>query len=55
MEPMEALRYLPYLHGEGWVVSSSAPFKNIPNYPSDEDLDAEYRKLPQSVTMDIDT
>ena len=25
MEPMEALRYLPYLNMEGWVVTSSQP------------------------------
>ena len=31
MEPMEALRYLPFLNKEGWVVTSSHPFKNIPN------------------------
>ena len=31
LEPMEALRYLPYLSQEGWFISSSAPFKNIPN------------------------
>ena len=30
LEPMEALRYLPYLSQEGWIITSSAPFKNIP-------------------------
>ena len=38
MEPMEALRYLPYLEKEGWVVTSANPFKNIPNYPDEEEL-----------------
>ena len=33
MEPMEALRYLPYLQEEGWVITSANPFKNIPDYP----------------------
>ena len=41
MEPMEALRYLPYLNEEGWVITSSAPFVNIPNYPEIEDIYAD--------------
>ncbi|MBQ5875139.1 MAG: 2-oxoacid:acceptor oxidoreductase family protein, partial [Alistipes sp.] len=35
MEPMEALRYIPYLKEDGWIVTSSQPFKNIPNYPDE--------------------
>ena len=31
LEPMEALRYLPYLSEKGWVVTHSVPFINIPN------------------------
>ena len=41
MEPMEALRYLPYLNKGGVVVTSSNAFKNIPNYPDEEALMAE--------------
>ena len=33
---MEALRYLPYLKKEGWLVTNSEPFINIPNYPEVE-------------------
>ena len=36
MEPMEALRYVQYLHDKGSVVTSSHPFKNIPNYPEEQ-------------------
>ena len=50
MEPMEALRYLPYLNGEGVVVTSSHPFKNIPNYPDEEALRTELNSL-KSVSM----
>ena len=32
LEPMEALRYLPFLAKDGWIITSSAPFKNISNY-----------------------
>ena len=54
MEPMEALRYLPYLNKEGWVITSSAPFVNIPNYPEIEDVKAELAKLPHVVSIDIE-
>ena len=50
MEPMEALRYLPYLHSEAVVVTSSHPFKNIPNYPDEEALRTELNSL-KSVSM----
>ena len=54
MEPMEALRYLPYLNKEGWVVTSSHPFKNIPNYPEEEALNNELNALPQVATLPIE-
>ena len=54
MEPMEALRYLPYLNAEGWLVTSSHPFKNIPNYPADEDLNAELNSLPYIASLPIE-
>jgi len=37
MEPLEALRYVSYLQKDGIIITASAPFKNIPNYP-DENL-----------------
>ena len=54
MEPMEALRYLTYLDKEGWVVTSSHPFKNITNYPDDEALMNELNSLPQVATLPIE-
>lgn len=54
LEPMEALRYLPYLNKEGWVITSSAPFKNIPNYPADDALQAELKALPHVVVIDVE-
>jgi indolepyruvate ferredoxin oxidoreductase beta subunit len=54
MEPMEALRYLPYLAREGKVVTSAKPFVNIPDYPSEEALKAELSSLPNVVMLDIE-
>ena len=54
MEPMEALRYLPYLSTEGCVVSSSNPFVNIPNYPDMESLNAELASLPKVSALPIE-
>lgn len=54
LEPMEGLRYLPYLSPEGWLVTNSTPFINIPNYPSEEVLMAEIDKLPHKIVLDVD-
>lgn len=54
MEPMEALRYLPYLSKEGVIVTSNKPFVNIPNYPDQEALFAELNALPHVVQLDIE-
>ena len=54
MEPMEALRYLPYLASDGCVVTSAKPFINIPNYPSEDALMAELASLPNVVMLDIE-
>ena len=53
LEPMEALRYLPYLSKEGWIITSCAPFKNINNYPEDEALMAELNALPHVIALDV--
>lgn len=54
MEPMEALRYLPYLSEEGVVVTSSNAFKNIPNYPDEEALMSELQALPRVSVLPIE-
>ncbi len=54
LEPMEALRYLPYLSGEGWIITNTAPFVNIPDYPEQEALMAELKKHPRVVALDVD-
>lgn len=54
MEPMEALRYLPYLSKNGAVVTSSQSFINIPNYPEVAAIEGELAKLPTVAKLDIE-
>ncbi|MDR0429930.1 MAG: indolepyruvate oxidoreductase subunit beta [Tannerellaceae bacterium] len=54
LEPMEGLRYLPYLKKDGWLVTNSQPFVNIPNYPEIDKINAELDKLPKKVVLDVE-
>jgi len=45
LEPMEALRYLPFLAPNGAVVANSVPFVNPPGYPKMEAILRELRTL----------
>ena len=54
LEPMEALRYLPYLSKEGWVVTNTNPFVNINNYPDIKELMIELEKIDNLVAFDMD-
>lgn len=54
LEPMEALRYLPYLSKDGWIITNTAPFVNIPNYPEMDKVMAELGKMPRVVALDVD-
>ena len=42
VEPMELLRYIPYLGKNGWIITDSSTFENIINYPCKHDL---YRQI----------
>lgn len=55
VEPMEALRYLPFLSPEGYVVSNTTPFINVTNYPELEDVIKEINKQPHSIAIDADS
>ena len=54
VEPMESLRYLPYLSNKGYLVTNTTPFVNIPNYPEIESVMAEIRKFPRYIAIDAD-
>ena len=55
MEPMEALRYLPYLNKNGWIITSSTPFVNIPNYPDMEIINSDLANMKNVIVLDIET
>jgi indolepyruvate ferredoxin oxidoreductase beta subunit len=54
VEPLEALRYLPFLSPKGYVVTNTTPFKNIANYPSEDSIMEQLKKLPNVITIDSD-
>jgi indolepyruvate ferredoxin oxidoreductase beta subunit len=55
VEPMESLRYLPWLSKEGWLVTNSNPFINIPDYPSVDEILKEIKKIKNHIIIDADT
>ncbi len=54
LEPMESLRYLPFLNPEtGVIVSNVKPIKNITNYPDENSVLEEIKKF-KNVSLDVD-
>ncbi len=54
VEPMESLRYLPWLSKQGWLVTNASPFINIPDYPPVEEILDEVRKIKNHKIIDAD-
>jgi len=54
VEPMESLRYLPFLSNEGWLVTNTTPFVNISNYPEIEKVIALIKEQPRHIAIDAD-
>ena len=54
LEPMESLRYLPFLKHNGWIVSNSNPFVNISEYPSMDLLIKEIELIDNHVLIDAE-
>lgn len=54
VEPMESLRYLPMLNEDGWIITNNVPFKNVPDYPSDADLEKAMKNVKNMVAFNAD-
>jgi indolepyruvate ferredoxin oxidoreductase beta subunit len=52
VEPLEAMRYRQFLCPGGWVVTSTTPFVNIPNYPETESLLDDLAGIDNIVMVD---
>jgi indolepyruvate ferredoxin oxidoreductase beta subunit len=54
VEPMESLRYLPWLSKDGWLVTNSVPYINIPDYPPADELMAGIEKIKNHIIINAD-
>jgi len=54
VEPMESLRYLPYLSADGWLITNSKSFNNIVNYPDEAAVIAEIKKIKNHIIIPAD-
>jgi indolepyruvate ferredoxin oxidoreductase beta subunit len=54
VEPIEALRYLPFLSKDGYVISNSIPYKNIPDYPEEEKIKDAYNSLKNGFLIEAE-
>ncbi|MCL2064177.1 MAG: indolepyruvate oxidoreductase subunit beta [Candidatus Cloacimonetes bacterium] len=54
VEPMESLRYLPFLRKDGWLITNTKPFVNISNYPPIEEILNDVKKVPQHIIIEAD-
>lgn len=54
VEPMESLRYLPWLSEDGWLITNTTPVKNINDYPDEDKIIKEIEKIRNHVIIDAD-
>ncbi|HPR18336.1 MAG TPA: indolepyruvate oxidoreductase subunit beta [Candidatus Cloacimonadota bacterium] len=54
VEPMEALRYVPYLNADGWMITNTTTFINIPNYPAIDALMQDVNAVAHKVAVNAD-
>lgn len=55
LEPLEALRYVPFLSDRGWIITNTIPIKNMAGYPETDLLLAELKKQPQCISFDAES
>jgi len=54
VEPMESLRYLPMLSPDGWLITNTEPFVNIPNYPDINKVISEIEAFPRHIALNAE-
>ena len=54
VEPMESLRYLPWLSKDGWLISNNVPHINIPEYPDMNKIEEAIDAVGQHVLINAD-
>ena len=52
VEPMESLRYLPFLKEGGWLITDSKSFDNIQDYPDEVNLLNEIKARKNTIIID---
>ena len=51
VEPMELLRYLPFLKNQGWLITDSNTFNNILDYPEKNELYEQIKSHQNSIII----
>jgi indolepyruvate ferredoxin oxidoreductase beta subunit len=54
VEPMESLRYLPWLAPEGWLITNTNPYVNITNYPEIDEVLKEIKSIKNHIAIDAE-
>jgi len=54
VEPMESLRYLPWLSKDGWLISNNVPHVNISDYPDMDQVYLAIEAVSQHVMINAD-
>ncbi len=52
MEPMETLRYLPFLAKDAWLLTDTKPYLNIDNYPDEKKVFDKIKSFPNHIIFD---
>ncbi len=52
VEPMETLRYLPYLEKDAWLITDTKPFLNIDNYPDEKKIFKKIKSFSNHMVFD---
>lgn len=55
VEPMEGLRYMPFLSKNGWLVTNITPFDNIPDYPKVDEILKWVKAVKNHIALDADS